>query len=159
MPRSKLQAPVLTDEIVAKAAVRLLLDEAEADALVNAASGDQDVVRPQDDRGVAAVAREADAFLDKAAPHAEPARFGLDVQHSKLGRGLVLPDDEHGADDLAIDLGDPTALAGSVELRDELCHDLRDERLESPIPAVLLRVKGSLPVDDVAHISRAVIAQ
>src|SRR5918995_1803801 len=88
-----------------------------------------------------------------AAADAKPAYFRLDEEKSQLGDLLRLSDEEHTTDDLAIPLGDPTTLKFRVVLPDELRHDLRHERLEPLIPAILSGVEDAVAVDDPAHVA------
>src|SRR5688500_5024016 len=121
--------------------VRLGADDTEAGAGVDASGGEKVVLRPERDAAVAGGARESDALVDQAGPDPEPARAGIDEEEPKL-RGLVrVSDDEDAAGVLAIDLGDPAAIASRVEPLDERGHDLGDERLESVVVTVLPRVQ------------------
>ena len=108
---------------------------------------------------VAGPAREADALVDEPLADAEPARARLDEQQSQLGHLLRLPDEEHGADDLAVAFGDPAALARRIEVVEEVGDDARDERLELGVVAPLARVERAVAVDDPAHVARLVRAQ
>src|SRR3712207_7463453 len=103
-----------------EAMVRVLVDEPEVHPFVDAAGGSQHVVRPQGDLSVPGLPGEADAFLHQPATDAQPARFGLDEEKPQLGYLIRLPDEEHTTDDLAVSLGDPTALPSRVVLLDEI---------------------------------------
>ena len=81
-----------------------------------------------------------------------PARARFDEQQPELRDGVALPDAEDRADPLAVELGDPAALALRVEVLDELRDDRRDERLEALVPAVLLPVERAVTLDDPAHV-------
>src|SRR5262249_38122923 len=63
------------------------------------------------------------------------------------------------ADRLAIDLGDPAALALSIETAQKFRRELGDQRLELLVPAIFLGVKRAVPADHPAHIADAVRAQ
>src|SRR5579863_3607010 len=67
MPRSirgiQFQLPCLANQILAKTIVRLLTDQAEACALVDAMRGGQNALRPERDLPVSARAAKANAFV------------------------------------------------------------------------------------------------
>ncbi|MBK9115810.1 MAG: hypothetical protein IPM22_09235 [Betaproteobacteria bacterium] len=65
----------------------------------------------------------------------------------------------HGADALAVTLGDPAALATRVAARDELRGDLRHQCLEPPVPAALARVELAVRHDDPADVAGSVQPQ
>src|SRR5215211_4742418 len=150
---SQHQLPGLADEIMPEAVVRLFVDEPEAHPFIDTARGAQHVIRPQRDLPVTGLSGEADAFFYQAAADAQPSCFRFDEEKSQLGGLLRLLDDEHGADDLAFSLGDPAPLHSRVVVLDELRHDLRHERLEPLIPAVLCGVENAVAVDDPAHVA------
>src|SRR5829696_2976993 len=150
---SQHQLPGLSNQIMPEAMMRLLVDEPEAHSFVDAAGGVKHVIRPQGDLSVAGLSGEANTFFHQAAADAEPAYFRLDEEKSQLGDLLRLPDEEHTTDDLAIPVGDPTTLQFRVVLPDELRHDLRHERLEPLIPAVLSGVEDAVAVDNPAHVA------
>jgi hypothetical protein len=68
-------------------------------------------------------------------------------------------DEEDVACVSAIDFCDPATFAGRLEVHDKLADDLRNESLESVVPAVLLGVAHALAANDVAHIANAMWAQ
>src|ERR1700719_1132152 len=114
-PASELQVPGLPDQVVAEAVMGLLVDEAIARSLVDAPRGHEDTIGPERDLPVARLAREALALGDGARADAEAARRRLDEQEPELGHGLRVGDEEDGADDLAVLLGHPAALALRIE--------------------------------------------
>ena len=57
-----------------------LRGQREAGLLIDAARGGKDAVRPQRDRLVAGLTREADAFVDEPRAEAEAARLRIDQQ-------------------------------------------------------------------------------
>src|SRR5260370_40322986 len=115
----KLQLPSLADEIDAKTMVLLFAHAAKAGALINSARGEQDALGPERDRRIARLSCEMEALLGERAPDAKPSRLFLHQQQAQF-RGLVgRLDQEHRADRLAADLGDPTLLAPSVGKADE----------------------------------------
>src|SRR6185369_2529494 len=118
-PPSELQVPGLPDQVVAEAVMRLLVDEAIARSLVDAPRRDEDTVGPERDLPIARLAREALALGDEARTDAEAARRRLDEQEPELGHGLRLRHEEDRADDLAVLLGHPAALALRIEALDE----------------------------------------
>src|SRR5580765_4580957 len=151
-PASELQVPGLPDQVVAEAVMRLLVDEAIAPCLVNAPRGHEDAIGPERDLPVAHLAGEALALGDEARADAEAARRRLDEQEPELGHGLRVSDEEDRADDLAVLLGHPAALALRIEALDEPGGDLRHHRLESLVEAVLTRVQDGVAVDHPAHV-------
>src|SRR5215204_987069 len=134
----EVEGPVLADEVVAERVVLFFGDELGD---IDLARRVQDVVRPERQLGIAGLPREADARAHQPSAEPEPARFRLDIEEPQLRDLIRLPDQEHRADDLALDLGDPTALAPGLEALDEAGADLGDERLEAFVPAVFLVVE------------------
>ena len=126
----------------------VLAREPKTRMLVDPARRVEPALRPQGDPPIACLACESDALGDEPPPDAEPARTGLDQQQTQLGDALGLADEKHRADDLAVGLGDPAALARRIELAQEIGGDLGDERFERRIVAVLLRIEGAVPMDD-----------
>src|SRR5258708_31886430 len=153
------ELPGFGDEVLAEAAMRFLVDAAEAGLGVQAARRVQLALRPERQRAIAGVARKADAFLDQPASDAEPARGGLDEQQPQLRHRLRFPDDEHRADDRAVAFRDPAALAARVEMIEEVGADPRDERLELGVVAPLARVDRAVTLDDPAHVAGLMAAQ
>src|SRR4029077_17977512 len=78
------QFPKLADQVLTKASVRLLLDQAEAGGFVDAAGGYQHVVGPQRQFAVAGAAGKPDAFGHQTAPDAETAGAGFDIEQAQL---------------------------------------------------------------------------
>src|SRR5262249_10654672 len=64
----QVQLPILHNEIMPEAVVLLLLNEAEAGRLIDAARGDEHVIGPQRERAVAGEPREVDAFGNEPRP-------------------------------------------------------------------------------------------
>src|SRR5919197_3540709 len=119
----ELAFPGLADEVVAEAVMRLGADEMKPGALVEAPRADEHVVGPQRDAAIAGEPGEAQAFRDKALADAEPARLLLDEQKAQLRHLVARLHEEHRADDLALLLGDPAALALRIEALEELGRD------------------------------------
>src|SRR6266513_2253799 len=105
----------------------------------------------RDELAIARGPGERDALVDEPLSDPVPARAGFDEQQPELRDGVALPDAEDRADPLAVELGDPAALALRVEVLDELRDDGRDEGLEALVPAVLLPVERAVTLDDPAH--------
>src|SRR5215208_1171835 len=139
--------------------VRLGAHQAEAGLLVDVAGGGEDAVGPEGDPPVAGGAGEGDALVHQAAAEPQAARRRLHEQEAQLRHLVGLPDEKDRADDLAAPLGDPAALAGRVQLLDELGDDGGDQRLEALVPAVLLPVEDAVAVDHPPDVARAVRAQ
>src|SRR5919201_1930338 len=135
------------------------LHEDEASALVDAAGGDEHVVRPQDELAVTGRASEVDTFVDEPGSDAEPARPRLHEQETKLRDVRRLLHAEDGPDRLTVELSDPAALALAIEVLDELRDDPGDKSLERFVPTVLLRVELTVAHDDPAHVAGATRAQ
>src|SRR5690348_4721525 len=74
---SELQLPRLPDQPVAEVSVRHFVHESKSGALVDAPRLVQHVVRPQCDRAVARLAREAHALVHETRAEPQPARLGL----------------------------------------------------------------------------------
>src|SRR5438876_8548606 len=127
------QLPELPDEVASEAVVRLLAHQTEARRLIDTARRDQDVVGPQRDFAVVPLAGKADAFGDEPAADAEPAGRRLDIEQAQFRLLRALLDEQHGADDDPLALGDPATLAASVKILDERGGDPRDQRLEGHI--------------------------
>src|SRR5690349_13657240 len=125
----QLQLPGLPDEVDAEAVMLLFRDTTEAGAVVDVACRDQDALRPQRDRLVAALAREADALFGQRAPDAEPAGFLLHEQQSQFRDPVLALDQKDRAGRFAVHFGDPAMLARGIIGFDELRGDLRDQRL------------------------------
>src|SRR5262245_55809914 len=119
-------------------------DQLEPRLHVDASRNRQHAVRPQGDLPVAPLAREAYAFFDQALADAKAARLRIHDEKPQLRDRLGLPHEEHRSDDLAVLLDDPAALAPGVEVSDEPRRDLRHQRLEAFIPAVLARVERAV---------------
>src|SRR5262249_52016285 len=133
---SELALPSLAHEVLAEGMMGLLGGEAKSRRFVDAPRGDQDVVGPQAHALVARLLGEAQALLHQAPADPETARSGLDQQQTQLRHLVALAYHEHRAQDLALALGDPAALALRIEALQELGHDLGDQRLESLVPAI-----------------------
>src|SRR5262245_63430650 len=80
---AELQLPRLADELFSEGVVRLVLDELEAHALVDAAGGGEHPLGPERDLAVARLACKAQSFLDQAGADAEAARLGLDQEEAQ----------------------------------------------------------------------------
>src|SRR6476469_8602761 len=85
--------------------------------------------------------------------------MGLDQEQPQLGHGALLLHHEYRPDRLAVDLGDPGALALRVELAQEFGADLPDQRLEAEAPAIFIVIPLAMATDDPADISRVMGAQ
>src|SRR5262245_52166210 len=148
------QPPVLAHQVVAEAAVTLLLPELEARSLVDAAGLDQDVVGPERQTRIAGPAREPDALVHEPAADAQAAGARVDQEQAQLGDRVLPPDAEHAARRLALDLGDPAGFAGGVVTLGVVGHDPGDEGLEGLVPAVLAGVEQPMALHDPAQVAR-----
>src|SRR2546430_5562608 len=100
--------------------MRLLADKLEPGALVDAARRGQNALRPQGHGRIACGFCEAQAFLDQARAELQSSGPRIDDQQAELCDLVVLSDHEGRADALAVELGDPAALAARIEVFDEL---------------------------------------
>src|SRR5947209_7706511 len=126
--RLQIHLPRLPHEIDAKAVMLRLRDLLEPRALIDAARGDQNALRPQRHLAIAPLARAADALLDQRTADAEPARLLLQAEQPQLCDAVAAIDEEDRADPLAVDLGDPAMLARGIEILDELPADHQEFR-------------------------------
>src|SRR5260370_8370442 len=125
--------------------VPLLAPRANAGALINSARGEEDALGPEGGRYIARLSCEMEALLGECAPDAKPSRLFLHQQQAQF-RGLVgRLDQEHRADRLAADLGDPAVLAHRVVRADELRPDFGAERFKPDVPPTILHVIPSCP--------------
>ena len=138
---------MLSDEFVAEAVMRLLVDQLEAGRLVDPARGTEHVVGPQDDVLVPRLPGEPEALVDEPMSDAEPARPRLDEEQPELRAVVVAPAAQHAPGASSVDLGDPRLLArvrGSAEVGD----DPRHEPLEVVVPPVFIGVDRAVALDD-----------
>src|SRR6185312_9816211 len=89
---------------------------------------------------------------------AETARRGIDVEEAKLGRFVVLMDEEDRADHGSAALGDPAILLTRLEVQNEVGADSGNQSLIADVPAILLGVEHRLAMDDPAHVADAMRA-
>src|SRR5205814_234513 len=74
----------------------------------------------------------------------------------RLAAGLVARlDEEHTSGIASVELGDPAGLALGIELLDVARRDVRHQRLEPRIPAVLLGIQRTMARDDPADVARS----
>src|SRR5262249_42179017 len=118
-------------------------------------------VRPERDLAIAHTARERRALAHEASAQPLAARRRLDVEHAELGDSFALRmlHQEDRADDLALLLRDPTALASRIEALEEVGHDARREGFVFVVPTVFARVEDRLARHDEAHVAGLVIAE
>src|SRR3954462_1184987 len=107
----KVERPVLADEVVAERVVLFFGDEAEPLGDIDLARRVQDVVRPQRQLRIAGLPREADARAPRPRAAPGPALFRLEREEPRVRDLVGWRGREHRPDDLAVDLGDPAALA------------------------------------------------
>ena len=93
------------------------LDELEAARAVDAPRALELALRPERQLAVADGAGEADALLDELRADAAAARGGLDDQQAQLRDAVAGVDAEDRADGVAVERGDPGALARGVVVR------------------------------------------
>src|SRR5215469_16211783 len=136
--------------------MRFLANQAKTRRLIDAAGGDQHVVGPQRDFAITDPAGRAETFADKSASNAEPSSLRLDIQQTQFGDFFAILDEQHRAGDLAVALGDPAALAPSIEILDEGGGDARDQCLEAHVKAIFRGVEHAVAMNDPTHIARLV---
>src|ERR1700730_8185516 len=86
-PQASVQAqpPVLPDQVMPEAVMRLRIHQLETGTLVDTARGGQDVVGPQDDLPVTRPAREGQALRHQALAQPQAPGGRLDQQQPQLG--------------------------------------------------------------------------
>src|SRR5258706_15176481 len=104
---SEAELPRLGDERGAEAGVALLAHEGEPLGRVDPPGREQDALRPERDRAVAGLAREAHALVDEALADAEATRARIDDEEAELGHPAGALHEKHGAHALAVLLRDP----------------------------------------------------
>src|SRR5260370_41969478 len=135
--------------------MRPLMGEPEARPLVDAAGRGQHAVGPQGDFAIVRLVRKTQRLLDQSGADAEPASFRFDQQKPQPRDLVRFPHQEDRSYILALLLGDPATLAPGIMVADEGCNDFRDERCESLVPTVFLRVKRAMASHDPAHVASA----
>ena len=124
-------------------------------ALVDAARGLELPLRPERQLAVADRAGEADALLDQLRADLPAARRGVDDQQAQLRDAVARVDAEDRADGLAVAARrSSSARAPGRECCEIGGHDLRDERLEAGVEAVLAGVQRTVALDDPAVLAR-----
>src|SRR5260370_12808072 len=116
--------------------------------LVKVAGGGEFALRPEHNFLVAGGAGKADALGDQTLADSQAAGRGLDQQQAKFGDRSGFLHQENGSDVLAVFLGNPAALAGRVEILNELGNDVGYESFEALIISVLLVIEEAMAVDD-----------
>ncbi len=149
----KLQIPVFADNGFAEAHALLAAGEREARFLIDVPRRGEHAVRPQRHFLVAGAAGKAGAFIDQPRPEPKPARLRIDDQQSDAGNIGRVGDQKNAADIFAVQLGDPAAFALRIVLVGKIGDDLRADAFERFDPAVFLRVKFGVALDDPAEIA------
>src|SRR6478672_5831877 len=153
----QVEGQALAHEVVAEAAVRLLVGEGEPECLVDPACRHQHVVGPQRDLPVAGVASEGEARVDQAGADTEAASGRGDQQDPELGHVfLVAGDQEDASGAYAVDLGDPGGFPGRVVLGGVVGDDPGHQCLEVGVPAELLVVDLTVGHHHPAEVAGAV---
>src|SRR5439155_5686553 len=145
--------PRLSHEIVPEAAVTFLAHQVKPGLLVDVPGRVEHVVGPEHDLAIAYLPGEADAFADQARPDPETTRGRLDQEQAQLGHAARPLDEEDRADDFALALRDPAALALGVVALDELGDDVGDQRLEARIPPVFSGVQYTVAMHHPSHVA------
>src|SRR5258708_15797543 len=136
----ELEIPGLAHQIAAEAVPLLAGDAAKAGRGIEAPGGDEDILRPQGELGVAALAGEFDAFGNQPLADAQAAGAGLDQQQTQLRRGRRGLYDKGTADPHSLALGDPATLPLGIEIAQERGGNLRNERLQARVEAIFTGV-------------------
>src|SRR5258706_11098539 len=134
--------------------VFFLGDERDSLLLVDVPRLCKHVVGPEHELLVATASSEANTFIDETGAKTQTARPGFDQEEAEFGDRFTTLHNKHGADDFTVHLGDPAAFSRGVVVVDKISNDLGHERFEVFVPAILLRVKYTMPVGDPAHIAR-----
>ena len=137
----------------------LALGEPEPGRLINVPRREQVLLRPQRERPVSALAREAHALGDEMPAESQSARLRVDDQQPQLRHRRRLANEEYRTDALTVALGDPAPLAARIELQDELGRDVRDQRFEALVPAVFAPVDLPVGRHDPSHVAGTVPTQ
>ncbi len=146
----------LPDEIDAKAAVWLFLDEHEALVKVDSPRRHERIIRPQSQPFVAGSAGKTYAGIDQSAAEVATSPVWVDEKQPQFrGCGVVL-DAEDATHSSPVDLGDPRRLLqwvlGGAVVRD----NPRDQRLERRFPTELGGVDLAVRHDHPAEVSRPI---
>src|SRR5215211_7387624 len=158
-PSLQLQLPVLADEVLAEAVMLFFLYHLEPFLLVDAPGGVEHAVGPERELFVAAAPGETDALLDEVGAQAQATGLWLDQEKPQFGDRIAGLYNKDATDDLAVHLGDPATLFGQVVIIDEVRYDTGDQSLEALVPAVLSRIKYTVPMYNPSHVARLVLSQ
>lgn len=142
-----------------KALMRLFQNEAKARLLVDMPRDVKNAVGPENDFAVIRLSGKAHAFPYQAGAQAESAGLWLDHQQTKLSDGLGLSDQKYATDDVSVPFGDPAALMLRIVVLNKPRHNLRNQRLEPLVPAVLLRLQHAMAMNDPSHVAWAVASE
>ncbi len=105
------------------------------------------------------MACEARALCDELLAYAQAPGAGFHQEQPQPGGRVGSPHEEDRADDFAIQLSDPAALAFRIIRLDETCHDLGNQSLEALVPTIFLRVQHAVAVHHPAQVAGLVRAQ
>src|SRR5487761_1582484 len=155
--QSELQFPILADMVLAPTVVRLLAGQLEAGRLVEMPRGVEALLRPQHHLVIDGGAHQAQALGDQSLAGTAATCRARPQEHAQLGDPIALPYQRDAADRLAIELGDPAALARWIVLAQEWRHDLDHQRLEARVPTVFVGIDPGVRADDPADIARPVL--
>ena len=139
--------------------VCFLFDEFEASGFVDVSGCGEDVVSPQHHVLVAGASGEFDAFMDQALAQALPSDGGVHIEQAQFGGGVVLSNDEDGADNFIATHSYPTFFAAGYKFFAELANDFCQQGFKANVPAVFFGVQQALLVDDPSVIARYRVTQ
>src|ERR1700756_151279 len=104
------ELPVLGDEILPEAVMRLARGARESRLLVEVARRGEVLLSPQDDPLIACGARKAHALGDQAAPQSQAARPGLHQQQPQFRGSGLTGDQKNAPGTTTVNFRDPAAL-------------------------------------------------
>src|SRR5262249_13873710 len=152
---AQIEIPVLSDELLAEVVVPPGFDEPEAGMLVDTSGGGEDAMRPEGDLAVARLAGETHALIDQPRADPEPARPpparapppAPSRRPHRPALVVFFPNHPGPAIPPAAP-GDPAAPPPVVVIADEGGDDLRGQRFQPVVPAVLLAVDDAVAAHD-----------
>src|SRR3954470_22578578 len=144
---SELAFPIFSQHPGAEGPMRFAPHQLEAGLSIDGARGSEVGVRPQHHLSITARPGEGDALLDQPPAEARSPRARLKQEQPQFRDFLLVFDEKHATDTLAVHFRDPAALARRVEFLQEVLDDLGDQGLEARAPAVLLEVERRVALD------------
>src|SRR5215469_2792362 len=145
----QLEFPRLSNQILSETVMRLFAHQPEASGLIDSMCGRQNALSPESYPSVSGGSSEGDTFVHQCA--AEPVAAGCwmyvkqsQPRHFRLIRMAHQKDVSHMT---AVHLGDPAALAGCIEVSQEIRHDSRYQSFKGFVPTKLFDISGPLKLN------------